>query len=84
MLRPDADFAGQHLRSKAKNALGFYIGTAAGGNIITTALLDSTPMGNYEHLVVMDELINQRRSITGGITTDIESVALDSIAQCWS
>ena len=41
-------------------------------------------MVNYEHLVVMDELINQRRSITGGIATDIESLALDSIAQCWS
>ena len=33
-------------------------------------------MVNYEHLVVMDELINQRRSITGGITTTSRALPL--------
>ena len=39
-------------------------------------------MVSYEHLVVMDELINQIRSITSGIATDVDSLALDAIAQC--
>ena len=39
-------------------------------------------MVSYEHLVVMDELINQIRSITSGVATDVDSLALDAIAQC--
>ena len=82
-----ADFAGQHLRSKARCA-------SAGGDCSGLLHRDSSRrqpyhysstgplMVSYEHLVDMDELINQRRSITGGITTDVDSLALDSIAQC--
>jgi trimethylamine:corrinoid methyltransferase-like protein len=55
---------------------------AAGGNIITTGLLDSTLMISYEHLVMVDELINQVRSVTSGIATDADSLALDAVAQC--
>ena len=68
-------------RALAETAVGLYMGAAAGGNIITTALLDSTLMLSYEHMVMVDELINQIRSITGGIATDVDSLALDAIAQ---
>jgi len=69
-------------RALAETAVGLYIGAAAGGNIITTGLLDSTLMISYEHLVMVDELINQIRSITGEIATDADSLALDAIGQC--
>lgn len=68
-------------RALAETALGLYMGAAAGGNIITTSLLDSTLMVSYEHMVVVDELINQIRSITGGILIDSESLALDAIEE---
>jgi trimethylamine:corrinoid methyltransferase-like protein len=38
-------------------------------------------MISYEHLVMVDELINQIRSITGSIATDVDSLALDAIAE---
>jgi len=69
-------------RALVETAVGIYMGAAAGGNIITTGLLDSTLMISYEHLVMVDELINQIRSITGGIPTDDDSLALDAIGQC--
>ena len=68
-------------RAMAESAVGLYMGAAAGGSIITTALLDSTLMLSYEHMVLVDELINQIRSITGGIATDADSLALDAIGQ---
>jgi len=69
-------------RALVETAMGLYMGAAAGGNIITTGLLDSTLMISYEHLVAVDELINQIRSVTSGIATDAESLALETIAQC--
>ena len=68
-------------RALAETAVGLYLGAAAGGNIITTGLLDSTLMISYEHMVMVDELINQLRCVTGGIATDAESLALEVIAQ---
>ena len=67
------------VKAAVETAMGLYMGMAAGGNLITTGLLDSTLMVSYEHLVLMDEMINQIRSITGGIKTDKESLALDAI-----
>ena len=68
-------------RALAETAVGLYMGAAAGGNIITTGLLDATLMISYEHMVMVDELINQIRSITKGIATDAESLALDAIGR---
>jgi trimethylamine:corrinoid methyltransferase-like protein len=69
-------------RALSGTAIGLYMGAAAGGSIITTSLLDSTLTISYEHMVLVDEMINQLRSITGGIATDADSLALDAIGQC--
>jgi len=66
-------------RALAETAVGLHMGAAAGGNIITTGLLDSTLMISYEHLVMVDELINQIRSITKPIATDADSLATEVI-----
>lgn len=68
-------------RALAETAVGLYLGASAGGNIVTTGLLDSTIMISYEHLVMVDELIGQVRSIAGGIAVDADGLALDVIAQ---
>ena len=54
------------VRAAVEMTLGLYMGLAAGGNLITTGLLDSTLMVSYEHLVLMDELIGQIKSVTHG------------------
>lgn len=69
------------VKAAVETAMGLYMGIAAGGNLITTGLLDSTLMVSYEHLLLIDEMINQIKSITGGIKTDKESLALDVIQQ---
>ena len=61
--------------------LGLYMGLAAGGNLITTGLLDSTVMVSFEHLVLLDELIGQIKSVTRGITTDQSGLALDVLKE---
>lgn len=66
-------------RAYAETALGLYLGAAAGGTIITTGLLDSTIRISYEHLVVVDDLINQVRNITRPIATDADSLAVEVI-----
>lgn len=71
-------------RALAEAAVGLYLGASAGGNIITTGLLDSTLMISYEHMVMVDELINQVRSIAGGVCTDADSLAVEVIAQVGS
>lgn len=68
-------------RALAEHAVGLYMGASAGANIITTGLLDSTIMISYEHMVMMDELIGQVRSVTHGIATDADSLALEVIGQ---
>ena len=69
-------------RAAVEAAVGLALGIAAGGNIISTGLLDSTVTLSYEHLVVVNELINQVRNIAGPIRTDAESLALEVIEQC--
>ncbi|MBT3271563.1 MAG: hypothetical protein HN368_00290, partial [Spirochaetales bacterium] len=66
-------------RSTTEAAIGMFMGAAAGGNIIMTSLLDATLMISYEHLVLVDELVNQIRSGTAEIATDAESLALEAI-----
>ena len=66
-------------RAAVEAAVGLYIGAAAGGNYITTGLLDSTLMISYEHLVLVDEMIRQVKSISGGINTDPESLGVETI-----
>jgi len=68
-------------RAAVEMTLGLYMGLAAGGNLITTGLLDSTLMVSYEHLVLMDELIGQIKSVTRGIDTDQSGLALDVIKE---
>lgn len=68
-------------RALAEAAVGLYMGAAAGGSIITTGLLDATIMISYEHLVLVDELISQVRSVAGGVSTDADGLALEVIAQ---
>ena len=69
------------VRAAVEMALGLYMGLAAGGNLITTGLLDSTLMVSYEHLVLMDELIGQIKSVTHGIDTDASGLALEVIKE---
>lgn len=66
-------------RAYAETAMGLYLGAAAGGTIITTGLLDSTILISYEHLVAVDELINQVRNTTKPIATDADSLAVEVI-----
>ena len=68
-------------RAAVETAVGLYMGVAAGGNFITTSLLDSTLMISYEHLALVDELIRQIRSITGEVKTDPESLAVKTIIE---
>jgi trimethylamine--corrinoid protein Co-methyltransferase len=70
------------VRAAVEQVMGLHLGIAAGGNLITTGLLDSTLMISYEHLVLVDELIGQIKSITRGIdTTDEISMAVDEIKE---
>ncbi len=68
-------------RAAVETAVGVCLGLAAGGNIIMTALLDSTLSMSYEHLIVTDEIIAQMMNINSPIATDAESLALDVIAE---
>jgi len=69
-------------RAAVETALGMALGLAAGGNIIMTAILDSTLMLSYEHLIVTDELAGQLLSVNNPIRTDADSLAVDVIAEC--
>ena len=67
------------VRAAVEAALGIYIGASTGGNIITTALLDSTLMVSFEHLVLVDELVNQLGRSGAGIMCDAQSLAVEVI-----
>jgi trimethylamine--corrinoid protein Co-methyltransferase len=69
------------VRAAVETALGLYMGLAAGGNLITTGLLDSTLMVSYEHLVLVDELIGQIMSVTRGIDVSESGLALEVIKE---
>lgn len=62
-------------RSAIEATLGIQMGIAAGVNLMTTGLLDSSLMMSYEHLVVMDELFNQFGSIA---RIDLSDLDLDA------
>ena len=65
-----------------ETVVGLHMGISAGGNLITTGILDSLLMVSYEHLVLIDELVGQIRSVTNGInTTDEISMAVDEIKE---
>ena len=64
-----------------ETTLGLYMGLASGANLITTGLLDSTLMVSYEHIVLIDELIGQIKSVTRGIDTGEGGLALDVIKE---
>jgi trimethylamine--corrinoid protein Co-methyltransferase len=68
-------------RAVTEMTLGVYMGLAAGGNLITTGLLDSTVMVSYEHLVLLDELIGQLKSATRLVDTGVSGLALDVIKE---
>lgn len=68
-------------RAAAEMVFGLYMGLAAGANFITTGLLDSTLMISYEHLVLLDEMVDHLRKVIGGIRTDDLAADLAEIAQ---
>jgi len=66
-------------RAAAETALGLYMGMAAGGNIITTGLLNSTLTLSLEHMVLVDEWFKQYKGNCAGIEVTEERLALDQI-----
>jgi trimethylamine--corrinoid protein Co-methyltransferase len=69
------------VRAALEMTLGLHMGLAAGGNLITTGLLDSTVMVSYEHVVLLDELVGQLESVTRGIRFDESGLALDVLRE---
>lgn len=65
------------VRAAVELSLGVQMGMAAGANIITTGLLDSTLMVSYEHMVLLNELVNQFKSGLGATITDDKHLARD-------
>ncbi|MHB1355403.1 MAG: trimethylamine methyltransferase family protein [Anaerolineae bacterium] len=68
------------VRAAVEAVLGLYAGLASGANLITTALLDSTLMVSYEHLVLVDQMVDHLRKVIGGIATDDLSAEIAEIA----
>lgn len=68
-------------RAAVETALGIAMGAAAGGNVIMPAVMDSTLMLSYEHLLVTDELIGQFMNSHAPMRTDAESLAVSVIEQ---
>jgi len=52
---------------------------ASGGNLVSTALMDSTVMLSYEHMVLVNEFVNQYKQLH--INTDKEHIARDVIQE---
>ena len=69
------------VRAAVELTLGLHMGLAAGGNLITTGLLDSTVMVSYEHTVLLDELVGQLKSATQGIRTAESGMAQDVLRE---
>ena len=59
--------------------MGLYSGLAAGGNLITTGLLDATLMLSYEHLILLDEMVPHVRSMLAGVRADEFAPAVSEI-----
>ena len=51
------------VKAAAETAAGLLVAMASGGNLVTTALMDSTVMLSYEHMVLVNELVNQYRQL---------------------
>ena len=66
-------------RAVFETFIGLFMAMNAGGNLITTGLLDSTVMISYEHWLLVDEIIEQLKRTLPGIVVDDEHLALDLI-----
>ena len=66
-------------RSAAETALGLYMGMAAGANIITIGLLNSTLTLSLEHMVYVDELFKQYKMNCRGFEVNDETLAMNVI-----
>jgi trimethylamine--corrinoid protein Co-methyltransferase len=67
------------VRAAVELMMGLYSGLAAGGNLITTGLLDATLMLSYEHLILLDEMIPHVRSMLAGVRADEFAPAISEI-----
>jgi len=68
-------------RAVFETCIGLLMAMNAGGNLITTGLLDSTVTISYEHWLLIDEMIEQMKQTIRGILIDNEHMALDLIAR---
>ena len=68
------------VRAAVETAWGLQLALAAGANLVSTGLLDSTLMLSLEHLVLVDELLTQIRRAAAPVI-DAEHLALDVIRQ---
>lgn len=66
-------------KAAVEQIAGLIMGASAGGNLITTGLLDSTLMISYEHLILLDELIEQTKLLKSSVSVDEDSMAIDTI-----
>jgi trimethylamine--corrinoid protein Co-methyltransferase len=69
------------VRAAVEAAWGLQMGLSSGGNLITTGLLDSTLMLSLEHIVLMDELVNQISSASAAGIVDAAHLARDVILE---
>jgi len=67
-------------RAASETAAGLLMALASGGSLITTGLLDSTLMLSHEHLVLVDELVNQFKGAFS-INTDKAHLAKELIIE---
>jgi trimethylamine--corrinoid protein Co-methyltransferase len=69
------------VRAAVELMMGLYAGLAAGGNLITTGLLDTTLMLSYEHLILLDEMVPHVRSMLAGVRADDFDSAIAEIQE---
>ena len=69
------------VRAAVETAWGLQTGLAAGGNLLNTGLLDSTLLISLDHLVLVDELVNQICSASSASRIDTDHLALNVIHQ---
>ena len=69
------------IRAAVETAWGLQVGIAAGGNLITTGLMDSSLLISLEHLVLIDEFVNQIRSASAASIVDAGHLARDVIME---
>jgi len=69
------------IRAAVESAWGLQMSIAAGGNLNTTGLLDSTLLISLEHLVLMDEMVNQIIRASAASIVDAGHLARDVIME---